>query len=81
MPKFDRERFNLQKLNETEGNGQSQVNIPKRFAALKNLDKDVEINSAWETARQNIKISPMDSLCYYELKAHKSRLSKGCNYY
>jgi hypothetical protein len=28
-----------------------------RFAALEDLDAEVEINSAWETVRVNIKIS------------------------
>jgi hypothetical protein len=30
-----------------------------------------EINSAWETIRENIKISAKESLGYYEVKKHK----------
>jgi hypothetical protein len=37
------------------------------------------IYSAWETIRQNIKISAKESLGYYELKKHKSWFSEGCS--
>jgi len=35
--KFDRERFNLRKLNEMAVRKQYQIEISKRFAALENL--------------------------------------------
>jgi hypothetical protein len=35
---------------------------------LGNLDPEVDINRAWETIRENIKISAKESLDYYELK-------------
>jgi hypothetical protein len=41
-----------------------------RFAALENLDAEVEINRAQETIRENIKISAKDSLGYFEFKKH-----------
>jgi hypothetical protein len=41
-----------------------------RFAALGDLDVKVDINSAWETIRENIKISVEDILGYFELKKH-----------
>jgi hypothetical protein len=44
---------------------------------LEDLDKEVEINSAWETIRENIKISVKDSLGYFELK-HMPWFSKEC---
>jgi hypothetical protein len=47
------------------------------FAALEDLDTEVEINSAWETIRENIKISAKESLGYYELRKHKPRFDKG----
>jgi hypothetical protein len=37
----------------------------------------VDINTAWETIRENIKISAKDSLSYYELKKHKSWCDEG----
>jgi hypothetical protein len=58
------ERFNLKKLNEVEGKEQYRVEVSNRFAALEHLDAEVEINSAWEMIRENIKISAKDSLGY-----------------
>jgi hypothetical protein len=65
------ERFNFKKLNEVEGKEQYRVEVSNRFAALEDLDKEVEINSAWEIIRENIKISAKESLGYCELKKHK----------
>jgi hypothetical protein len=45
---------------------------------LEDLDTEVEINSAWETIRENIKISAKESLGYFELKKHKRWFDKGC---
>jgi len=39
--KFDRQRFNLRKLNELEVRKQYQIEITNRFAALENLNDDV----------------------------------------
>jgi hypothetical protein len=36
------------------------------------LDAEVEINTIWETIRENKKISPEERLGHYELKQHKS---------
>jgi hypothetical protein len=55
------ERFNLKKLNNVEGKEQNHVEVSNRFAALEILDAEVEINSAWETIRDNIKISAKES--------------------
>jgi hypothetical protein len=38
---------------------------------LEDLDAEVEINSAWETIRENIEISGKKSLGYFELMKHK----------
>jgi hypothetical protein len=54
-----------------EGKEQYCVEISNRFAALENLDTEVDINRAWETTGQNSKISAKDSLGYYEMKTHK----------
>jgi hypothetical protein len=64
------ERYNLKKLNEVEGKEHYHVEISKRFTALENLDTEVDINRAWETIRENIKISAKKSLGYYELEKH-----------
>jgi hypothetical protein len=55
--RFDMKRFNLKKLNAVEGKEQFRVEVSNRFAALEDLNTEVEINSAWETIRENIRIS------------------------
>jgi hypothetical protein len=39
----------------------------------------MEINSAWEMIRENIKISVKQSLGYIELKKHKPWFDEGCS--
>jgi hypothetical protein len=46
---------------------------------LEDLDKEVEINSAWEMIRENIQISAKVSLGYFKLKKHKSWFDEGCS--
>jgi hypothetical protein len=55
------ERFNLKKLNEVEGKEKYHIEVSQRFAALEDLDAEVELNSAWEMIRDNIKISAKES--------------------
>jgi hypothetical protein len=62
-----------------EGKEQFRVEVSNRFAALENLEAEVEINSAWETIRENVKISAKESLYYFELKKHKPWLDEGCS--
>jgi hypothetical protein len=45
---------------------------------LENLDAEVDINSAWEIIRENIKISGKLIIGYYELKKHKPWFDEGC---
>jgi hypothetical protein len=45
---------------------------------LEDLDTQVKINSAWETIRENIKISAKESLGYFEFKKHKPWFDEGC---
>jgi hypothetical protein len=58
------EKFSLKKLNEVEGKEQYHVELSNRFAALENLDTEVDINRDWETIRENINISAKESLGY-----------------
>jgi hypothetical protein len=39
----------------------------------------VEINNAWETMRENIKISAKESLGYLQSKKHKPWFDEGCS--
>jgi len=41
---FDRQRFNLRKLNELEVRKQYQIEITNSFAALENLNDDEDVN-------------------------------------
>jgi hypothetical protein len=54
--RFHMERFNLKKLNEVEGKETYCIEVSNRFAALEDLDAEMEINSAWKSIRENIKI-------------------------
>jgi hypothetical protein len=71
MCRFHMERFNLKKLNKLEDKEQYHIEVSNRFAALKDLDAEVHINSAWDTIRENIKIFVKEGLGYYEFKKHK----------
>jgi 50S ribosomal subunit-associated GTPase HflX len=62
------ESFNLQMLNEVGAKEKYRVEVSNRFAALEDLDAEVEINSAWKTIRENIIISAKESLGNFELK-------------
>jgi hypothetical protein len=59
------ERFNLKKLSEVEHKERYRVEISNVFAALENLGTEGDVNKAWETIKENIKISAKESLCYY----------------
>jgi hypothetical protein len=43
---------------------QYQVKISNKFAALENVDGDVDINRAWGSIRDNIKFSTTENLGY-----------------
>jgi hypothetical protein len=72
-------RFNLKKLNEVECKEQYRVEVSNRLTASEDLDAEVEINCAWQTIRESIKISAKESLGYYELKKHKPWFDEGCS--
>jgi hypothetical protein len=57
--KFHIERFSLGKLNEVDGKEQYHVQVSNRFAALEDLDAEVDINIALQTIKDNVNISNM----------------------
>ena len=59
--KFDGERFNLRKLKELEVRKQFQIEITNRFAALRNISDNEDINRSWENIKENIKTSAKES--------------------
>jgi hypothetical protein len=65
------EGFYLKKFKELEGREKHHIEAWNGFATLADLDTEVEMNSAWETIRENINISAKESLGYCELKEHK----------
>jgi hypothetical protein len=46
---------------------------------LENLDTEVDVNKAWETIWENIKIPAKENLGHYELKKYKPRFSEECS--
>jgi len=52
--RFDRQRFNLRKLNEPEVREEYQIEITNMFAALENLNDDEDVNRTWENIKENI---------------------------
>ena len=69
--RFDRQRFNLRKLNEPEVREQCQIEITNRFAALENFNDDEDVERTWENIEENIKTSAKESLELHELKRNK----------
>jgi hypothetical protein len=78
VKKMDVERFNLNQLNEEEVKEQYQVAIKNKFAALENLDDNGDINRAWETIRENIKISAKESIGFCESQSYKPWFDEEC---
>jgi hypothetical protein len=74
--RFHMEGFNLKTLNEVESKKKYRVEVSNRFAALEDLDTEVEINSAWEMIRKNVNISAKESLGYFKLRMHKLMMLK-----
>jgi len=66
--RFDRQRFNLRKLNEPEVKEQYQIKITNRFAALENSENDEDVNRTWENIKENIQTSAKESLGLIEFK-------------
>jgi hypothetical protein len=57
-----RERFNLKKSSELEGKEKYCVVDSNRFAALEDLDTEVEIDTVREIIRENIKMSAKEAI-------------------
>jgi hypothetical protein len=55
------------------------MEISNRFAALENLDETLDISSAWESIRENIKTSAKENLGYHKLKHNKPWCDDECS--
>ena len=69
--RFDRQRFNLRKLNEPEVKEQYQIEIRNRSAALVSLSDDEDVDRTCGNIKENIKTSAKGSLGTHELKQNK----------
>jgi hypothetical protein len=76
--KMDVQRLNLNQLNEEEVKEEYRVTIKYKFAALENLDDNGDINKAWETIRENIRISTKESIGFGESKSYKPWFDEEC---
>ena len=63
--RFDRQRFNLRKLNEPEVREQYQIENKNRFAALDNMNDDEDVNRTCKNIKGNIQTSAKESLCLH----------------
>jgi len=75
---FDRQRFNLRKLNEPEVREHYQIEITNRFAALENVNYYEDVNRTWENIKENIQTSAEESLGVHELKQNKLWFDEEC---
>jgi hypothetical protein len=78
VKKMDVKRFYLKQLNEEEVKEQYQVTIKNKFAALENLGDNRDINKAWQTIREHIRISAKESIGLCESKSYKPWFDEEC---
>jgi hypothetical protein len=76
--RFHTKMFNPQKLSKVNGKENYCAEVSNRFAALVELDAEVEINIAWQMTTENIKIVAKEKLGSCELK-HKPWFNKECS--
>jgi hypothetical protein len=67
------------KLNEVRGKVKYSVEVSNRFAALEDLNAEVDINTPWEMIEENIKIFAKENLGYFQLKKHKPWFEERCS--
>ena len=76
--RFDRQRFNLRKLNKPEVREQYQIEITNRFAALENVNEDEDVNRTSENIKENILTSAQENLGLHEFKQNKPWCDEEC---
>jgi hypothetical protein len=60
-----------------EGKEKYRIEVSNRFAALEDLDAEMEING--KTIRENINISAKESIDYNEMRKYKPCFDEGCS--
>jgi hypothetical protein len=63
--RFHMKWFNIKKLKKAEDREKYHTEISNRATDLENSENDVNINTAWETIKENIKISAKRVLFTY----------------
>jgi hypothetical protein len=63
----------------SENKEQYDFEVSNRFASLENIDPEVDINTPWDTVRENLKISSIESPGYCELKRRMPWFDEGCS--
>ena len=72
---FDKQRFDLRKLNELEVREQYQIEITNRFAALENSDNDGDVNRTSENIKEKRTDTKKEIYYYYYYYHHHHHLS------
>jgi len=76
--RFERQRFNLRNLNESEVREHYQIEITNRFAALENVNNEENVNRTWKHIKENIQTSAKESLGLHELNQNKPWFDEEC---
>jgi len=76
--RFDRQGFNLIKLNEPEVREQYQIEIKNRFEALENVNVEEDVNRTWEHIKENIQTTAKESLGLHEWNQNKTWCDEEC---
>jgi len=76
--RFDRQRFNLRKLNEPGVREQYQIEIKNWFSALENVNDEEDVNRTWEHIKENVQTSAKESLGLHELNQNKHWFDEEC---
>jgi len=69
--RFERQTFNLRKLNEPEVREHYQIEITNRFAALEIVNDEEDVYRTSEYIKENIQTSAKESLGLHELNQNK----------
>jgi hypothetical protein len=73
------ETFNLKQLKEVEGKQKYRAEVSNRFAALEDLDDEVELIVPGKYLERIQTFQPKRLLSYFEMKTHKPWFSKECS--
>ena len=76
--RFNRQRFNLRKLNELEVGKEYQIEFTNKFVALENLNDNEDVNRTWDNIEGFIQSSTEECLGLHELKQHKTWFDEEC---